>query len=206
MLGGVEGAQCALEQNSEGGGDSLGADLASSPARKGTPYEGYYLTDAPFELAAQHLAAGEILENIQRWMLEEKASLLTKVLDSQQSSLLEVTNALHRFCQRSQRDAGLSQPVLNSIRVSLIRRFLTEELEFIKMTKEHLRVEDFLELAENMVYPADSHGKVGGKSAGLFVAKHILERRNLRAGRHAFEVRQVLVRRLRRHHRLCRSQ
>ena len=176
---GVEGAQCALEQNSEGGGDSLGADLASSPARKGTPYEGYYLTDAPFELAAQHLAAGEILENIQRWMLEEKASLLTKVLDSQQSSLLEVTNALHRFCQRSQRDAGLSQPVLNGVRVSLIRRFLTEELEFIKMTKEHLRVEDFLELAENMVYPADSHGKVGGKSAGLFVAKHILERSDI---------------------------
>jgi len=176
---GVEGAQCALEQNSESGGDSLGADLASSPERKRTPYEGYYLTDAPFELAAQHLAGSDILENIQRWMLEEKASLLTKVLDSQRSSLLEVAHALHRFCQRSQRDAGLSQPDLNGLRVSLIRRFLTEDLEFIKTTKEHLRVEDFLELADNMIYPAGSHGRVGGKSAGLFVAKHILERSDI---------------------------
>ena len=176
---GVEDAQRALEENSESGSSSLGADLASSPERKRTPYDGYYLTDAPFELAARHLAGGDILEHIQRWMLEEKSSFLTRVLDSQQSSLLEITNALHRFYQRSQReqrDAGLSRPALNGLRVSLIRRFLTDELEFIKTTKEHLRVEDFLELADNMVYPAGSHGKVGGKSAGLFVAKHILER------------------------------
>ena len=39
-----------------------------------------------------------------------------------------------------------------------------------------LDFDDFAELAERIVFPAGSHGKVGGKAAGVILARGILRR------------------------------
>jgi pyruvate, water dikinase len=176
-LAGIKEAQEALEKDSaEEDLGRAGADLGSSPERKRPLYLGYYLSDAPFEMAARHLDDTEILESLQRWMLEEKSSFLIRALENRETNLLEVTNALRRFHQRTRSDIGLSDPILKGLRVALIRRFLTDELPVIGTIKEHLRVADFVEIADKMICPAGGRGKVGGKTAGVFVAKHVLAR------------------------------
>ncbi|MCD4691087.1 nucleotidyltransferase domain-containing protein, partial [bacterium] len=42
--------------------------------------------------------------------------------------------------------------------------------------KENMEIEDFYELTGRMVIPAGSHGRLGGKSAGMLLAHRILER------------------------------
>ena len=63
----------------------------------------------------------------------------------------------------------------NSVRVALIRRFFTEQLEFINVAKKYVDIEDFFDLMERIIFPPGSHGKLGGKSAGLFLASRILQ-------------------------------
>ena len=62
------------------------------------------------------------------------------------------------------------------MRVSLARRFLTEDLDFINTAKNHLEVRDFHELVQRLISPAASRGKLGGKSSGLILATHIVRK------------------------------
>ena len=65
------------------------------------------------------------------------------------------------------------------LRVSLIRRFFSDDLEFINIAKNHIEVRHFYDLVQRIIYPASGHGSLGGKSAGLFLA----QRDPLQAGR-----------------------
>ena len=60
--------------------------------------------------------------------------------------------------------------------MALTQRLLTEQLDFVKTAKEFVEPSDFRGLLDNMILPNDSHGKLGGKSAGLFLAHHVLMR------------------------------
>jgi pyruvate,water dikinase len=136
----------------------------------------FFLSDEPFEIASSYLSDEEILNRIERWTFEDRSSFLVKTLASPQSSLGQIAEAIRRFRHILPEDAELSRSLLSGMRVSLIRRFLTEQLEFIKVAKEYIDVGDFLQLLDRMVLPAESHGKLGGKSAGLFLATQVLKR------------------------------
>ena len=70
----------------------------------------------------------------------------------------------------------LPPSTIKGLRVSLLRRFFTEQLEYISVAKEYVKLTDFYKLIDKMIFPAGSHGKLGGKSAGLFLAYHILQK------------------------------
>lgn len=146
------------------------------PRRKLSLAPDFYRGAEPFELAARYLGDDEIFARIQRWMFEDRAKFLVKVLESQQSSLGEIADALRRYQQIVPEDTSLSRATLEAMKASLINRFLTEQLEFIKVAKQHVDVGAFLDLLDRMIFPPTSHGKLGGKSAGLFLATQILRR------------------------------
>ena len=62
------------------------------------------------------------------------------------------------------------------LRAALVRRFLTDQLEFVNIAKDYLTVADFHELCQRIVYPPRSHGRLGGKAAGLYLASKIVAR------------------------------
>ncbi|MEK6553576.1 MAG: PEP/pyruvate-binding domain-containing protein, partial [Bacteroidota bacterium] len=70
----------------------------------------------------------------------------------------------------------LPPSTIKGLRVSLLRRFFTEQLEYISVAKEYVKLTDFYKLIDKMIFPSGSHGKLGGKSAGLFLAVHILQK------------------------------
>jgi phosphoenolpyruvate synthase/pyruvate phosphate dikinase len=52
----------------------------------------------------------------------------------------------------------------------------SESLEFINVAKEVIEIKDFYELVGRIILPSHCYGKLGGKSAGLFLAKKIVEK------------------------------
>jgi hypothetical protein len=56
------------------------------------------------------------------------------------------------------------------------RRLLTEHLDFIDTARKSLEIEDFYDLLNHTILLPKSHGKLGGKSSGLFLASKIIRR------------------------------
>lgn len=158
------------------------------PARRRARDSAYLLSDRPFELAGRHLSGTEIVARVQNWMQEDKASTFLRVLNNPRSSLPEIVDALRRFQCGIPDKAVLRPSTVRTMRASLTQRLLTEQLDFIRVAKENMEISDFAELAQHMILPAGSHGRLGGKSAGLLLAYRIIESAS-KAGRLSVEIR-----------------
>jgi predicted nucleotidyltransferase len=134
------------------------------------------LPGRPFELAARHLPDGEILARIQKWMQEDRASFLFHVINSPRSSLGDIADAMHRLHHVLDSGMPLSESSCKSLRVMLTHRLLTEQLDFNQVARDVVRITDFRDVLQRVVMPAESHGKLGGKAAGLLLAHWILAR------------------------------
>ena len=89
---------------------------------------------------------------------------------------MEIAQALGRFHNAAVDDHDLSRTIQVELRVSLIRRFLTDDLDFVDTAKNYIEVSDFYELSRRVICPPRSHGKLGGKSSGLFLAAQIVRK------------------------------
>jgi hypothetical protein len=133
-------------------------------------------TDVVFRIAAEHCSEEEILGFVHGWINRDKLSFLINTLEWQESSLGEIVDALGRFQALEMAERELPLSLLNVMRVALLRRFFTSEIDYINTAKQYVTLRDFHELALHLVHPINSHGKLGGKSAGLFLARKIVER------------------------------
>ncbi len=132
--------------------------------------------DTILNLADENLPDDIILLKIQKWIQEDKSSSLIKVLDNYETSLTEIAEAIRKHFHLAAEKLELPMQTIKGLRVSLLRRFFTEQLDYISVAKEYVKVTDFNKLLDKMIFPPGSHGKLGGKSGGLFLAAHILEK------------------------------
>jgi predicted nucleotidyltransferase len=172
---GVEGGR-ELLQEIYGSSDEDARHDPNYPARPRAVNEQVLLDARPFKLAKDYLGTDATLALTRDWVMEDKASFLPSVLGNPRSSLNEIGGALRRFHHLLADGAELSPAALDGIHVGLIRRFLTDQLEFISVAKKYIQTDDFLDLIDNVIHSDASHGKLGGKSAGLFLAAAILRR------------------------------
>jgi hypothetical protein len=132
--------------------------------------------DEAFRIAATHLNADEILSAMQKWIKDDKSGFLIETVENQGSSLSDIAEALERHQQMSLGDRDLSRTMQLAIRASLVRRFFTDDLDYINIAKHWVEVDDFHPLVQHVISPPGSHGKLGGKSSGLFLASQILRK------------------------------
>lgn len=159
-----------------GGSEGAAAGEVNVPACRSLQDESYLLSDAPFELANEYLSQTEILTRVQNWMQDDKASSFLRVLNNPRSPLPEIVDAMRRFQYGIPDKKVLRPSTLKTLRVSLTQRLLTEQIDFVRVAKENMQIEDFYELSARMIIPAGSHGRLGGKSAGMILAHRILKR------------------------------
>jgi len=133
------------------------------------------MTGAPFELAARYLPDDEISERLQRWLKEDEASFFGTVVGDPRSTMPEIAEAIRRYNDVLRGRSGLAPSTLKSLRVSLIQRFLTEQLDYINVAKEVARITDFHGLLDRVIMTRGCYGKLGGKAAGLLLAGWILD-------------------------------
>ena len=134
------------------------------------------LSNEIFDIADRNISDSEIQASVQKWMQEDRASFLIKTLVNLESSLGDIADAIRRFVHLAPEGIELSESILKGIRVSLVRQIITDQLEYIKIAQNLVEIKDFYELIQRMIYPIGSHGQVGGKSAGLFMAWQILKK------------------------------
>jgi len=135
-----------------------------------------FLSDETFKIAADHLTPDELMLFIQRWMQQDKLSFLLKAVINVNTPVADVVQAIRRLRRIAPDGAAIPAPAQSSVLATLIRRFFSDELEFINVAKNYVEVSDFFDLVNHIIFLPDSYGKLGGKSAGLFLAAHILQR------------------------------
>jgi predicted nucleotidyltransferase len=147
------------------------------PSKKQVLEISFYLGNEVFEVAAKHLSDDEIMSLVQKWIYEDKSHFLIKALANLNTPLPEIADAIRRFYNINPISSKkITTPLHKGILVALIRRFLTDQLEYIEIAKNYITISDFYHILQNMIYTTDSHGKLGGKSAGILLAKKIVEK------------------------------
>ncbi|HPS58784.1 MAG TPA: PEP/pyruvate-binding domain-containing protein [Spirochaetota bacterium] len=154
--------------------DSETAPETNSPSLKQSRDRILETSDQVFLTASRNLSDNEIMSCIQKWINENKTGFLVKTIDSGNAKLGEIIDAIQRYRVMTESDMALAASTEKWLRISLIRRFFSDSTDFINIAKQHLDVNDFFDLTTTMIHHTGSNGKLGGKSAGLFMAKHIL--------------------------------
>ncbi len=147
----------------------------NTPSKKQVLENSFSLGEEIFAFASEHVSVIEISMMIQKWLNEEKLNNLLKVLANQNTRIADISDAIHRYHYSGYGYDLTKSATGRGIIVSLIRRFLTDQLEFINIAKGFFEFNDFYELLGKTIYHPESHGKVGGKSAGVFLALKIIK-------------------------------
>ena len=132
--------------------------------------------DAIIDLCTRYLTEDEILAKIDKWIQQDKAGWILKVAEGSESSLNELGDALRTFHNLIPDDLELANSISKGLKVSLIRRYFTDKLDYLNTAKDYLEYQDFFELIERIILPPKSHGKMGGKSSGLFLSYNIIKK------------------------------
>lgn len=128
-----------------------------------------------FNIAYKNIPDEEILFRIQKWIQEDKLSFLVKIIEDPETSLEGIAEAIKTYTSIAQEDNILSPYVVKGLNVNLIRRFLSEDLQFISVAKDYVDLIDFYYLLQRMIYSPKSMGRIGGKSVGIFIANKMLK-------------------------------
>jgi pyruvate,water dikinase len=133
------------------------------------------LSDETFRIASKYLTSEQILSNIQKWIQEARLSFLVQVAN-RNLPLVEVVDAIRRYHHISPEGIELPPASKRGVQVSLIRRFLSDQPEFINIAKDYIEIDDFYNILDRIVFSPGSYGKLGGKSTGLFLAHQIVKK------------------------------
>ncbi|MBW1688515.1 MAG: pyruvate, phosphate dikinase, partial [Deltaproteobacteria bacterium] len=128
-----------------------------------------------FRVAGDHLSGDEILSRVQMWLQEDKLGTLAQTV-LRHLPLAQVADALRRYCQTTHDAADERYPISRGLKVVLIRRILSGQLRYVNLLKDLVDIKDIYGLLQRVVFSSESHGKLGGKSAGLVLASQVLKK------------------------------
>lgn len=172
---GVKEAGELLHDFSPGWQQSANWGEVNYPSAKLPLVNANHICEKVFHIAAQNLSNNEISLRLKRWIQEQKAYDLIKTIDRIDTSLGEIVEAIKRYRNITGDSNMLYSPTKSWLEVALIRRFLSENLDFIRVAKHYISISHFYDVVKRLIFPEESHGKIGGKSTGLFLAQQILK-------------------------------
>lgn len=113
-----------------------------------------------------------VIDGVRR---RDEAESLESIASLPDVSFDVLSEALRRFCRLPRGDERLAPARTTQLRVALIRNFISDQLEFIGVAKNYLRVTDFERILDRVIGPAKGQGRIGGKAAGMFLGFRILQ-------------------------------
>jgi hypothetical protein len=145
------------------------------PSPKGNPFVANIVIVKVFEIADKYIPDDEITNLITHWIHKEKLRNLSKVLDRRNAPLTEVVDALKKYFELGGSREFTSEDERIGVRVSIITRFLSENLRYITIAKNFITLLAIEKIFDRFIGPSYGAGKVGGKSAGMILANEILK-------------------------------
>jgi hypothetical protein len=179
---GVPEAASLRERVGAAGGEADGqSGLVNMPHGRSAFEITKALSSEIFSIASRHLSHDQILAYLRKWIQDDNLKFLMRVARSN-LTIEEIIDALRRYRDLRSQGVDIADASKRGIVVSLITRFLSSQPGYISVAKRFCDVSDFFEFVDRVVYTSDSHGKLGGKTAGLFLAKQILRKTGGAAG------------------------
>jgi hypothetical protein len=133
------------------------------------------LYNLALEYAERHLEPEEITATIllvEKRMLVQEGAMLAEDPDT---PLEVLRDKVHEFLNFAPGEVVAPPEDVIGTRAALIRRFLTDQLDFISVAKHYIRVLDFGEVLDHILPTESRYGRLGGKAAGLILANSILQ-------------------------------
>lgn len=134
------------------------------------------ISEKTFNIASKYIGSDEITINIKKWIQHENVYTLIKAISCITPSVKTIIEELNRYCETDENKTTHFSPQERLLNVSLISIFFSQKPDFLNIAKQFITFRDFYDIAHKIIFPAGSHGKLGGKSSGMFLAYKILER------------------------------
>ncbi len=123
--------------------------------------------------------------NLKEEIIYDMINLFKKKIAAQKITQLVEANkpfnrfakAVYKFCRMPKLRTNLSKSEAVGTRVAIIRKVLTDQVDFVKIAKDFITIRDAGRVLKNVINMNGSHGKIGGKAAGIILAKHILKKK-----------------------------
>ncbi|HVO39783.1 MAG TPA: PEP/pyruvate-binding domain-containing protein [Spirochaetia bacterium] len=123
---------------------------------------------------ANSLAPDEAENHINLVRKRDKCQELGRVVASDLSTSEAIWRALREFCDIPKGELYISPEEAEGIRVSLLSYYISGQLPFIGIAKNHVTIRDVDTILRNTIGHVRYPGKLGGKAAGMIVAQKIL--------------------------------
>ncbi len=133
------------------------------------------LYDLAIEYAERYLEPEEITATfllVEKRMLVQEGALLAEDPDT---PLPVLRDKIHEFLDFAPGEAVAPPEDVLGTRAALVRRFLTDQLDFISVGKRFIHVRHFAEVLDHILPTDGRYGRLGGKAAGLILAHSILQ-------------------------------
>jgi pyruvate,water dikinase len=173
---GVKDVQRLIEFFSPAFQEGVEISVVNRPFQEQASGDILALSHEVFAIANKYLPPEDILDNIQKWIKEDRSSFLIDTLVNPGSSLAEIGSAIERYHFIAKQGIELTDPREKWFRVALIRRILSDQVQFIEVAKRFIDMDDFYDFMNRVIHSIGSHGKLGGKSSGLFLAAQMLKK------------------------------
>ncbi|MGD9401219.1 MAG: PEP/pyruvate-binding domain-containing protein [bacterium] len=187
---GVKGAEELLRSSGLGfiALDEQVTDGENQPARKRAIRISEDVIEKVFDIADRNLPDDQILASVQKWVQEDRLRFLTRAVN-RNSTLAEVSGAIRQFYRMSPEGGEIPTVTRKGIEVALIRRLLSEQLQYINIAKKFLGIDEIHEFIDRIISTTENHGRLGGKGAGLLLAEQIIRK----SGRERKELSSIKV-------------
>jgi len=175
-LSGVAEVESLLSRIASVDGDATDQTGDNVPLRKAELRDFAPVSEEAFEIAARNLGEEEMVGSIRTWLDEERSGFLIEVLEDQSRALSDVVEAIERHRNHIGDTGHLPLPFRRTLSAALLRRLFSDETAYLNVAKDFVGLEDVYDLVKHILYPLHGHGKLGGKSAGLFLAEQLLRK------------------------------
>jgi hypothetical protein len=128
------------------------------------------------ECAAEALTPEEIDDVVNLARKREEAKTLEEIANLSTVSFRTLAERVRAFARLPRGQTLLPEAEAMAVRVALIRHFISDQLELIGIARQHLTIRDFDELVDRIIGEESGMGRIGGKAAGMILARAIVQR------------------------------
>ncbi|MFH0814380.1 MAG: PEP/pyruvate-binding domain-containing protein [Pseudomonadota bacterium] len=132
-------------------------------------------TDALIDLYfVQHFSEAQIQNYINLARKIERFQNLNRVVNVEGTTSITIKQALKEFCAIPEGDIYIPANEAIETRVALIRHFISDQLPFVSVAKNHITIRDIDEIIDQSYWSRRLPGRIGGKAAGMLLAYRII--------------------------------
>ncbi|MGO9309727.1 MAG: PEP/pyruvate-binding domain-containing protein [Spirochaetia bacterium] len=125
-------------------------------------------------LFASVLSPEEVENRVNLVRKRDRCQELGRVVSGEHASTETIWRALREFCDIPKGELYISREEAEGIRVALLSHYVSSQLPFIGIAKNHVTIRDIDTVLGHTIGHVTYPGKLGGKTAGMIVAQKIL--------------------------------